>query len=98
MNDLISRQEAIDALERSKDKTAKGDIGGFFNTIVQNDIDTIKDLPSVLPERKTGHWILDRSGAYCCNKCMEPCATYVMMKPRDRFCKMCGADMRGEQE
>jgi hypothetical protein len=40
---------------------------------------------------KTGHWILDRSGAYCCSKCMEPCATYAMMKPRDKFCKMCGS-------
>ena len=51
----------------------------------------IKNAPTVLPDRKTGHWILDRSGAYCCNKCMEPCATYVMMKPRDKFCKMCGS-------
>lgn len=50
------------------------------------------------PERKTGQWILDRSGAYCCNRCMEPCATYVMMKPRDRFCKMCGAKMEGERK
>ena len=47
-------------------------------------------LPFVQPKRKTGHWILDRSGAYCCSKCMEPCAGYVMMKPRDKFCKMCG--------
>lgn len=46
---------------------------------------------------KRGKWILDRSGAYCCSECMEPCASYVMMKPRDKFCKMCGADMRGEQ-
>ena len=43
------------------------------------------------PKRKTGHWILNRSGAYCCDKCMEPCATYAMMKPRDKFCKMCGS-------
>ena len=43
------------------------------------------------PEHKTGYWILDRSGAYCCSKCMEPCATYAMMKPRDKFCKMCGS-------
>ena len=48
-------------------------------------------LPFVQPERKTGHWILNRSGAYCCDKCMEPCATYAMMKPRDKFCKMCGS-------
>ena len=51
----------------------------------------IDELPSVQPERKTGHWILDRSGAYCCSKCMEPCASYVMMRPRDKFCKMCGS-------
>ena len=40
---------------------------------------------------KRGKWILDRSGAYCCSECMEPCAGYVMMKPRDKFCKMCGS-------
>jgi hypothetical protein len=48
-------------------------------------------LPFVQPERKMGHWILDISGRYCCNRCMEPCATYAMMKPRDKFCKMCGS-------
>ena len=49
---------------------------------------------AVLPqpaEPKTGKWILGRSGAYCCSECMEPCAGYVMMKPRDKFCKMCGS-------
>ena len=51
----------------------------------------IDELPSAQPERKTGRWIKDRSGAYCCDKCMEPCATYAMMKPRDKFCKMCGS-------
>ena len=51
----------------------------------------IDEQPTIEPERKTGHWILDRSGAYCCSKCMEPCATYVMMKPRDKFCKMRGS-------
>lgn len=51
----------------------------------------IDEQPTVQPERKTGHWILDRSGAYCCSKCMEPCASYAMMKPRDKFCKMCGS-------
>ena len=46
-----------------------------------------------LAEPKRGKWILDRSGAYCCSECMEPCAGYVMMRPRDKFCKMCGAKM-----
>ena len=49
------------------------------------------EQPTIQPKR--GKWILDRSGAYCCSECMEPCATYFMMKPRDKFCKMCGAKM-----
>ena len=48
--DTIYRQEAIDALESGKDKTAKGDIGGFYNAIIQNDIDKLRNLPSAQPE------------------------------------------------
>ena len=59
-----------------------------YNATVKAYIDA---QPTIEPERKTGHWILDRSGAYCCDNCMEPCATYAMMKPRDKFCKMCGS-------
>ena len=58
----------------------------------------IDEQPTIEPERKTGHWILNRSGAYCCSKCMEPCATYAMMKPRDKFCKMCGVKMDGGEQ
>ena len=58
---------------------------------VEEAVRRIEQLPSIQPECKTGHWILNRSGSYCCSKCMEPCATYVMMKPRDKFCKMCGS-------
>lgn len=48
--DTISRQAVIDALERQKDKTAKGEIGSFYNTIIQHDIDVIVELPSAQPE------------------------------------------------
>ena len=48
-------------------------------------------LMSLPAQQKRGKWIQDRSGAYCCSQCMEPCAGYVMMKPRDKFCKMCGS-------
>ena len=44
------RQAAIDALEAKKDKSAKGDIGCFYNTIIQNNIDALKGLPSAQPE------------------------------------------------
>ena len=85
MDDYISRQAMLDGI----DKLIKIH---FDRTVVLYKARKVaEDLPSVQPERKTGHWILDRSGAYCCSKCMEPCATYVMMKPRDKFCKMCGS-------
>jgi hypothetical protein len=59
-------------------------------------MEMVKNAPTVEPKR--GKWILNRSGAYCCSECMEPCAGYVMMQPRDKFCKMCGADMRQREE
>lgn len=46
MDDTISRAAAIDALESGKDKRAKGNIGGFYNAIIQNDIDKLRNLPS----------------------------------------------------
>ena len=82
-SDTISRQQAIDAL---KEKVFRNLTDEFYGAM-----QVLDELPSAQPERKTGHWILDRSGAYCCSKCMEPCAGYVMMKPRDRYCKMCGS-------
>jgi len=77
-SDMISRQAAIDALYHVDEYNGRS-------------VEAIRNLPSAEPKR--GEWILDRSGTYCCSECMEPCATYVMMKPRDKFCKMCGAKM-----
>lgn len=48
---VIYLDDAIDALERKKDKKAKGDIGGFYNKIIQNDIDALMQLPPAQPER-----------------------------------------------
>lgn len=54
----------------------------------------------IVPERRIGHWIEDGYSHYkaVCDQCGEPCGTYAAGKPRDRFCKWCGADMRGEQD
>ena len=104
MDDLISRQAAIDAINRygsvwmeyteimSVDELAERALKASKQSMVK----ILHDLPSAQP--KIGKWILDRSGAYCCSECMEPCAGYVMMKPRDKFCKMCGAKMEGEHD
>ena len=100
-DDCISRQAAIDALCsvcNALDRGHNCDKTKFVYDAPQDEQVILCPehyclcaLPSVQPERKTGHWILDRSGAYCCSKCMEPCASYTMMKPRDKFCKMCGS-------
>ncbi len=92
--DTIYRQDAIDAIRNIR--AIRGASDDSILLIDKAEAQTeLMLLPSAEP--KKGKWILSRSGAYCCSKCMEPCASYVMMRPRDRFCKMCGADMRGEE-
>ena len=54
---LIYLDDAIIALERKKDKKAKGDIGGFYNKIIQNDIDALMQLPLAQPEQPEQRWI-----------------------------------------
>ena len=86
MADLIDRQAAIDAIQ----KLNIPEDMCMFEIMSHIEVE-IATLPSAQPKR--GKWILNRSGAYCCSECMEPCASYFMMKPRDKFCKMCGAKM-----
>lgn len=95
MSDLISRQAAVDAIRAMQ--TYKMFAGDDLVLVDQAGAQMeLMMLPSAEP--KKGKWILNRSGAYCCSKCMEPCSTYVMMRPRDRFCKMCGARMEKQDE
>jgi len=65
------------------------DVCGMAMIRVEDIVRILNEQPTIKPKR--GKWILDRSGAYCCSECMEPCATYVMMRPRDKYCKMCGS-------
>ena len=96
MSDTISRRAAIDALNEYFVRIGKLKRRGLNEgekAIRLDAVGVINSLPPAQPEQRTGKWILDRSGAYCCSECLEPCAGYVMMKPRDKFCKMCGAKM-----
>jgi len=93
VSDPIDREQALSAFDTDDNELI---IRGSENAdaveqYLKKVMGKIENLPSAQPEPKRGKWILDRSGAYCCSKCMEPCAGYVMMKPRDKFCKMCGS-------
>lgn len=57
------------------------------------------DFPTIEPQRMRGRWIEDgyNDEKAVCDQCGEPCATYIMGEPRDKYCKWCGAEMRGTE-
>ena len=91
-DDLISRQDAIDALIE-RDPNCGIDSA-----------EVIKDLPSAQPERNKGKWVRITQGAmpeqYICPFCHRTVEAYgveELLSIRYPYCH-CGADMRGEEE
>jgi hypothetical protein len=89
VSDLISRQDAIDAVHYYIESGYKCDI-----------FQELKNLPSAEPERKKGAWTGD-----CCSCCGVSKYNYIKMVDDEcgpfgtwNFCPHCGADMRGENE
>lgn len=91
MDDLISRQAAIDALCEAGliNYQATGDGNGMIHAV-----NVVKGLPSA-QERKTGKWIDNSDGVEgawnYCSVCGERAIDLY------DFCPNCGADMRGEE-
>lgn len=87
MNDLISRQAAIEALYHVDEYNSRS-------------VEAIKKLPSAEPKR--GRWIhhpeIGWGETWLCDQCGEKTTSTVMGKPRANFCPNCGADMRGGQD
>lgn len=74
-------------------------IDKYFHLYGRKDDVVLEEIEE--PElRRKGKWIEDGYNGYkaVCSECGEPCASYVMGKPRDNFCKWCGADMRGDKD
>ena len=97
MDDLISRQAAIDAIRASTLKFT-----GFMEMEMYTDddaVEAIEDLPSAQPERKKGKWKETDDGwdgtYYVCSECGCPW-TLIDGTPEDNdmnFCPNCGARM-----
>lgn len=105
MDDLISRQAAIDALHEYKTEPNISDdeseIKGY-NDGIDLAVSVLSTLPFAQPEQKKGKWINDK-GLYKCSECnelwvhwwaivMEPVRMYKEMK----YCPNCGAKMDEE--
>ena len=84
MDDLISRQAAVDAVNSLTYPSSLVDVKR-----------KLIELPSANPERKTGQWLPSRDRDYnecsCCHRITEPQVVAY------KFCPYCGAEMRGEE-
>ena len=103
MNDLISRQAAIDALKEHRALYCDNTPDAFSKLShaeksrvdeLDTAIATLVNLPSA---NKSGHWVMNPSevagdGYYICSNCNND------VYDATDFCPNCGADMRGEQD
>ena len=94
MDDLISRADAIDALNKLGESTYEVNYG-----VVDCDdaINAIAALPPTEPKR--GKWI-DNGEAFICSECRSGYKEQptLMGKPMFEFCPMCGAKMEVDHE
>ena len=79
-DELVKKQDVIDAIHYYIESGYKCDI-----------FQELKNLPSVEPEQKIGHWI-DTDNYYQRWKCSE--CGYHTMDAEPNYCPSCGADMR----
>ena len=82
MDDLISRQAAIDAVS-----AACWELRGVFERCEE----ALKALPSARPEQKKGKWIdtRDYCGEFMCSNCHE-----TNINNFYKYCPYCGAEMK----
>lgn len=109
MSDLISRQDAIDTLNKLADiKYTHMPYYVYYLGALHDAANDIKALPSV-PERKKGRWIRkdddsERYDSYWCDQCHHEitvdakrfCDIGFVIEDF-KFCLKCGAEMEGAE-
>ena len=102
MDDLISRQQAIDGMRKLQRWNVVRGYNKNEGFLYDDVMYLLEKLPSVQPERK-GRWIkLDMHAHLAdhkCTACGQECYVPTCMgEPMYTYCPNCGADMRGESE
>lgn len=93
MSDVISRQDAINAIKSQTihSEEEPGEIGKAYYEGLHIAIDIIGSLPSA---QKTGRWI-NKPNIYGVAYCTE--CDYELHTNDTNFCPNCGAYMKGEE-
>lgn len=98
MNDLISRQAAIDALRTCYDtETVTMDNGDEYINY-DDAVGEIEQLPPAQPMRKKGKWIMVTGQMHMRWRECSECGSASDLAYKWSFCPRCGADLRGENE
>ena len=99
--DCISRQAAIDALDKRFDNVPMEQTTEIL--LLRKDL---RELPSAQPERKKGKWDFIGWQMFQCSECkhtftqgfLEGWGEYTYESLFPPFCPNCGANMKGEQD
>jgi len=94
---LISREDAIEAVYEALRTPLPDYKNDFFHDSMSLAISIVKNIPSAEPERKTGKW-----SSYKDEHCCSVCHCVVIQKDwsdenQYDFCPYCGAEMEGEE-
>ncbi len=101
MDDLISRQAAIDALGDKPLAWTEGEYELGLQNQWQSDVDALKAAPSAQPMRKKGKWRWSEDMmCFICSECESGWKEQptLMGKPLYDWCPVCGAKMEGCDE
>ena len=94
--DAISRQAVLNILFYKSDNNSEVRLSKELR-------DRIKNLPSVKPQSKTGHWFVDErpqsDREIICSNCEQPIFRYHKLDfdYRPKYCPNCGAKMESEE-
>ena len=112
MDDLISRQEAIESLVEKGQCSTRYRIGETWELNGSEIREVIESLPSKQSERRIGYWIIKtehpifglNNKCVCCSKCNwvafhdTKLGQRIIIENEFNYCPNCGADKRGVQD